>query len=165
MNTDKRVISGCKPFTCLDAGKALEYKGKPGFFANDLCEYADLDQCTGNFLTEVSVKSNYPFSDDADTYKFFLPECFTVPKSEYRPYTLKEFTWAFPQLRVIRFRPKDEDVVYNLTFLGFTEDEYNPEDSTVILGLKEYTLQELFDGYELDDNGVFRPFGKEIGTD
>lgn len=86
------------------------------------------------------------------------------PKEKFIPFRyLCELTDAGIEVgKVISIRNKNYDAV--ITNVLVTEINYNPEDSEVIditLGATGYEFSTLFNSYQFQINGEWRPFGVE----
>lgn len=172
MELDKRITDEEYIFDCYSIDKAEQYLNKQGYFSDFIENFCDLDRCTYAELTKIHNYRILPYEKiegAKSCYRFFLPEEFVnliKPKEKkYRPYTLDEFQQNFTIGLVIRYRNKIDKLKKSLLYVGY--ERCKPEDisdTIIIIGDKHYTLDELFEHYEVYDRyGDWVPFGVEIG--
>lgn len=169
MELDPRIKSLSDILTPFDVGKAKEFVGQKGFFANSIdCFRAGEPYCKYGTLLNVfdTPDQTDPFQrrDDGDLYSFFLPENRLKPtEKKYRPYTLGEFSGKFAIGAPVVFRSKGEPtVVWTAILTGYRQQEES--GATVFMGAYPYKLDELFKLYERyeDETGSWDPFGVEV---
>lgn len=169
MELDKRIIEGKKPLDCFDAKDARkQFIGKKGFFGAHESQFMDLDSCPKCVLDELKEVDNYaesPFMTSCNhCYRFFLPEEWVLPaEKKYRPYTLAEWIDQHEIGEVIRFRNTCNQE-FNVMYLGYILDTNDDIQDTrtkgqIMFVSTPYTLQELFERYEICVNGEWQPFG------
>lgn len=160
MELDPKIRKGFKPLDCYDAETAKKYIGKRGFFFDTLDGFTDLSgRCVYDVLESID-DSFCPFYSEGtqDFFNFFLPEEFS--NNHYRPYTLAEFLQEFSLSKPVKFRQKSTGNIHYQILLGYSEYAYEDDENLyVTLGTTEYTLQNLFEKYEVFKDGAFRPFG------
>ena len=84
-----------------------------------------------------------------------------IEKKKYRPFDSKTFEQHFDIGSVIEFRKKDEkNRIYKET-IESTARDYNINEFYVEIGEYTYTLSDLFEDFELFENGERKPFGVE----
>ena len=169
MKLDPRIKSLSDILTPFDVGKAKEFIGQKGYFADALYWFDAIGTCPYGTLGDVFDTKGRAFrreESDRD-YPCFIPESSLKPiEKKYRSYTLEEFCDDFAVGRPIKFRKKDEqgDELYFI-LNGYSRRQF--QDVTVQyinLGGVLFTPKELFDGYEWyeDETGDWVPFGVEV---
>lgn len=174
-NLDKKIKKGKKPLTVFDVDLAIAFEGQEGYFSDYPNHFGNLDRASQGCLKEVekSVDADYPFLCEGENsfYRFFLPEEWVVAdKSQFRAYSLKEFTEEHHVGDVIVFRRKGEVTEYHWQYSGFETRpdlaETMPGNSVIILGPNGFSLSDLFENYEMfvwetdnPDEKVWQPFG------
>lgn len=147
-----------------------EFMTKKGYFANSIFDFKELkrfcaygeyagwrehNQC---FLCEQAGDETY--------YSYFLPENSLLPEEpekKYRPFSPNEFSELYAIGDVVTYRIKDCKVVEQSMLIGFQssdDDEDIPGDGYVLIGNCRYSLQELFNNYELKYLNQWQPFGR-----
>lgn len=169
MNLDARISDEGKIFNMFSssAEKATQYIEHSGYFASDLWAMSDLDDCDEGILGAVDADNSLgPYYNrlKGKFYPFFIPECYLKLKEKFIPFRyLCELTDAGIDVgKVISIRNKNYDAV--ITNVLVTEINYNPEDSELIditLGATGYEFSTLFNSYQLQVNGEWKPFGVE----
>lgn len=184
MELDKRIKEGKKPLDCFDIKEAKKYIGKECYFSDHLCtfnklldaySYVTADMLVlkekhlyvGELLTVGdSDESCYEagINGEAEWFQFCLPcEWVKESKKKYRPYTLAEWINQHEIGEVIRFRNTCNQE-FNVMYLGYildTNDDIQDirTKGQIMFVSTPYTLQELFERYEICINGEWLPFG------
>ena len=151
--------------------------GKVGYFADflyELSDLSDLSKCYHGKITGVdeSGKTDYCFKFDyygepSDSMLFISDEDLLPPAEEYTPFNSHEFLNKFDVGKIIRFRHKIRNemdkVAYPPSVIALiTSIEYY-NDPTIRIGDCWYTLERLFEDYELYDKALgWIPFGVKI---
>lgn len=168
MKLDERILDDKKPLDCFDAeNKELmkPFLNKEGYFSNNIENFCLLDRCFKRLLINVFKERKSCFTDDEGRdWKFFLPvECVKEPE-KYRPYTLAEWVDQHEIGEVIHFRNKDYKQEFYAMYVGYVID--NGEDiqdtrttGRIMLMTWAYSLENLFEDYEIEMNGEWQPFG------
>ena len=145
---DSRIKSEDYIFHYFNRKKAAQFIGKPGYFADYLDCFDDLDAHGPKVLTEINDESGCFFSDEAGIsgYSYFIPEELLLRKSKflkYRPYTMKEFLREYSiGESIFKIRDKrDPEYIYQFLFIGCSK-------SLVYLGGWALSLDDLFNYYE-----------------
>ena len=174
MELDKRIIEGKKPLDCFDAeNKELikPFLNKEGYVSNNIENFCLLDGCFKRLLSNVSkeVKDCFKTSingGDGGNWKYFLPAEWVKseePKKKYRPYTLAEWIGQHTIGDVIRYRCKSQKIELRHLYAGYAygigTDIKNTTSGTLTLGVASYTLDYLFEDYEIEVDGEWQPFG------
>ena len=176
MELDKRIIKGKRPLTCFDTEQAKEFLGKECYFSNCKVHYKNLssfekfvnltDYCIGT-LTAIMDLGDRVFDVDQQCkeFRYCLPCEWVEEKKEpkYRPYTLAEWIGQHEIGEVIRFRNTCNQE-FNVMYLGYildTNDDIQDirTKGQIMFVSTPYTLQELFERYEICINGEWQPFG------
>lgn len=170
MELDKRIKEGKKPLDCFDAKDARkQFIGKKGFFGAHESQFMDLDSCPKCVLDELKEVDNYaesPFMTSCNhCYRFFLPEEWVKePEKKYRPYSLAEWIDQHEIGEVIHCRNEHKQE-FHVMYTGYVIDngeediQDNRTTGRIMLINMGYLLQELFERYEIEINGEWRPFG------
>ena len=168
MELDKIIIEGKKPLDCFDAeNKELikPFLNKEGYFSNNLENFCLLDGCFKLFLSNVFKDLKSCFIDDKGRdWKFFLPvEWVKEPEKKYRPYTLAEWIDQHEIGEVIHCRNEHKQE-FHVMYTGYVID--NGEDiqdtrttGRIMLINWAYSLENLFEDFEICINGEWQPFG------
>lgn len=162
---DKRIISGKKPLTALDTDVAKEFIEKQCYFADNIEDFSNLDNTSvlKGFLTDIDddemisgcFKSNGIRS--SFSAHFIVPcEWVKVSEKKYRFYTLNEFIHEYSLGDEVIVRHKEDKNIKHKLFTEFREN-----NDAVRLGSHYYTLQDLYDRYELYTGEGWKPFGIE----
>ena len=165
MKLDPRIKALSDILTCFDIEEAKQYIGQKGYFTDDLYRFSDVLSCYHDTLTNVKDNDddNYIFNDDDNHYwDLFIPESrLLIEKKKYRPFDPATFEQYFDIGSVIEFRKKDEkNRIYKET-IESTARDYNLNEFYVEIGEYTYTLSDLFEDFELFENGEWKPFGVE----
>ena len=182
MELDKRIIPGKRPLIRLDAEQAKEFIGKECYFSDVLDDFEDLDEFKDKIIVDgcyvylYKGKLNGVFANDGRfivgkndiSYRFdyCLPcEWVREEKKEkkepkYRPYNdAQEF---FNDIGcsvgdVIHYRRKSDNTRYRSIIAGTSRERDGEELVCFCNGW--YTMEELFDLYEVFTSGDWQPFG------
>lgn len=163
MELDKRIKSLSDILTCFDIERAEQFIGQKGYFADGLSCYHNLANRTYDTLTHIK-DGDYPFKEGKNNHwRYFIPECSLKPKEkQYRAYTIGEFEREFTIGNIVTFRHKtNRNSEYRAIYNGYhinSEGEF-----MAYLGIWKYSLEELFDYYELLNSATakWQPFGVE----
>lgn len=164
MKLDKRIIEGKKPLDCFDTEIAKQFIGKKGYFADNNYAFIDITSddypiCFGT-LTSVDEFHRIAFYDNFDVrHYYFLPEEWVNLKKEYRPYSLSEWIEQHEIGDIIHYRCKSDGTELLHMYLG---TRHRPEYKMLTLGDSSYSLDCLFEDYEIEMNGEWKPFGVEV---
>ena len=165
MELDKRIIEGKKPLDCFDAeNKELikHFFNKEGYFSNNLENFCLLDGCFKRLLSNVSkdVKDCFKTSindGDGGDWKYFLPvEWVKEPEKKYRAFTLAEWIENHKIGEVLHYRSKSEGIEAHIMYMGTYQHK---NKGTIVLGVASYTLDCLFEEFEIEIDGKWQPFG------
>lgn len=161
MKLDKRIIEGKKPLDCFDTEIAKEFIGKKGYFADN--DYAFIDITSDDYpicyatLTGVDEFQRIPFYDNFDVrHYYFLPEEWVNLKKKYRPYSISEWIEQHEIGDIIHYRSNSDGTELLHMYLG---TRHRPEYKMLTLGDSSYSLECLFEDYEIEVNGEWKPFG------
>lgn len=144
-----------------------DYIGQKGYFASHLGDYKNLDRRVYGKLVEFT--STLMFKCEGNySYQYFLPESKLLPKEEkkYKPFSLKNWIYTYDLGDTVIFRDKGDDTEFTMLYAGYVSDGgktyFETEGHGIIyLGNKEYTLNYLFEHFELWKDGEWKPFGIE----
>lgn len=148
---DKRIKAGKTPLTVFSSD-IKNFLHKSGYFADSPYDFEDLDKTVKGTLFSTANEL-VAETHELEAYNFFLPEEF-VENRHYRPYNLKEFLNDFCLGDIVVFRRKETHEEYHYIFNGYFEGEI----VLVTLG-DDFSLNELFENFEVNVSGVFKPFG------
>ena len=171
---DKRIkaITDIQSVTSILNNRDLD---KKGYFADHIAEFKDLSKCMYGefveyreheqcFLCEID---HYDGTFDHTYYRYFIPEKILLPEAKpekkYRAFTLVEWIEQHEIGEVIRFRNTCNQE-FNVMYLGYILDTNNDIQDVrtkgqIMFVSTPYTLQELFERYEICVNGEWQPFG------
>ena len=172
MELDKRIIEGKKPLDCFDAENEelmKSFLNKEGYVSNNLENFCLLDGCFKRLLSNVFKERKSCFTDDEGRdWKFFLPvEWVKEPEKEsekkYRVFTLAEWIEQHEIGEVIHYRNKSEGIEFRHMYMGYAfgkgKDITKINVGTVTLGVANYSFDYLFEDYEIEIDGEWKPFG------
>lgn len=164
MKLDNRIIEGKKPLDCFDTDVAEQFIGKKGYFADN--DYAFIDITSDDYpisyatLTSVDEFHRISFYDNFDVrHYYFLPEEWINLKKKYRPYSLSEWIEQYEIGDIIHYRCKSDGTEIRHMYLG---TRHRPESVKITIGDSSYSLECLFEDYEIEVNGDWLPFGVEV---
>lgn len=178
MELDKRIKDGRRPLCCFDIREAIQFIEMKGYFANDLgaFKYLGFTDYSQRFtslsygtLKEVDNDSEKAFSDEiSHKFNYFLPEEWIEPEQKYRPYSLDEWKRTHELGTEVVFKKKRKPTGHSMpimhrVFLGYDEGKHYLEK--IHLGYSAFTLETLFEKYEIYEDGTWRPFGVNCGSD
>lgn len=159
------------PFNTESANK---YIGKKGYFTDDIFNFSNLDSCCAGMMVSVEADNRYPYYcgiyDEGviirGNFSFFLSAEFVEerPKEKFIPFRyLKELADAGIEVgKVISIRNKNSDLVtMNVLVTEINYDTENNEVIDITLGATGYEFSTLFNSYQLQVNGEWKPFGVE----
>lgn len=173
MELDKRILSGKRPLTCLDAEQAKQFIGKECYFSDYASKYKNLkdiekanngNNCKG-VLTYVDVGGQelaFFYSNRKSNFRYCLP-CEWVEEEKkqepkYRPYTMEEFIREYTiGESIFKIRDKrDPEHVYEFIYIGHS-------NSLIYLGGWTLSLEDLFAYFEtaegVGDEETWQLFG------
>ena len=103
-----------------------------------------------------------PFLCVGQQCRFILPAEFVEQEKQYRAFTIDEFMREFTIGNIVTFRHKaKQNAEYRVIYNGYRID--SDGDFLIYFGIWKYTLQELFNQYELLNSATakWQPFGVE----
>ena len=169
IDLDKRIKSINTIQTCLKYD--TDCVGHNGYFFDEFCDTTDLSKCRYGELIDIVPENTNDLwfkarfiSGLTNRFRFFIPEKLLKPvKKKYRPYTLAEWIGQHTIGDVIRYRCKSQKIELRHMYVGYGygigTDIRNTTSGTLTLGVASYTLDYLFEDYELFYNGRWLPFG------
>ena len=168
MELDPRIIKGKKPLTCFDSDIAKKYIGKECYFTSKLSNFENLSKVPHATLHNVD-DSHTPFQCYGDDgilcYDCYILPCEWVkePEKKYRAFTLAEWIDQYEIGDIIRYRCKSQKIELRHMYVGYAygigTDIKNTTSGTLTLGVASYTLDYLFEDYEICIYGEWQPFG------
>lgn len=179
MELDKRIKDGRRPLSCIDIREAIHFIEMRGYFANDLgaFKYLGFTDYSQRFtslsygtLKGVDNDSEKAFSDEiSHKFNYFLPEEWIEPEQRYRPYTLDEWKRTHELGTEVVFKKKRKPTGHSMpimhrVFLGYDEGG-NVDSEMIHLGYSAFTLETLFEKYEIYEDGIWKPFGVNCKSD
>lgn len=166
MELDKRIKEGKRPLTCFDTEQAKEFLGKECYLSNSIADYADLNNVTAKRILDDVSNTSIPYSSNpVGIYCYCLPcEWAEEPEKKYRPY--KNIQELFEDIGVyigdfIHFRSKAKETESHALITSYTTLK-NGTEKICLGGAYYYTMQALFDLFELRSRGEWQPFGIEV---
>lgn len=173
LELDPRIKDRSVIKTVLEANKS--FVGKTGYFIDCLHELSDLSKCHHGEITGIdeSGETDYCFKFDyygepSESAYFIADEDLLHPAEEYRPFTLEEFVNKFDVGKVVCFRHKIrkemDKVAYAPSVRGLvTSIEYHRDNPIIRIADTWYSLERLFEDYELYDKALgWIPFGVKV---
>lgn len=167
MELDSRIIEGKRPLTCFDVEEAKKYIGKDCYFASKLESFENLSKVPHATLHNID-DSHTPFwcyGDDAVLcYDCFILPCEWVKEEKkYRAYTLAEWIEKHEIGEVIHYRSKSGEIELRHMYVGTRHSQgIKKIILKITLGNVSHTLDYLFEEYEIEVNGEWKPFGIEV---
>lgn len=167
MELDKRIKEGKRPLTCFDVKEAKQFIGKECYLSNAFSDYADLNNVTAKRILDYVSNTGIPYgSNPAGIYCYCLPcEWIEEPETKYRAFTLAEWIDQYEIGDIIRYRCKSQKIELRHMYVGYAygigTDIKNTTSGTLTLGVASYTLDYLFEDYEIEVYGEWQPFGIE----
>ena len=170
MELDKRIkaLTDIQSVTSILNNRDLD---KKGYFADHIAEFKDLSKCMYGefveyreheqcFLCEID---HYDGTFDHTYYRYFIPEDSLLPEEKpekkYRAFTLTEWINQHEIGQIIHYRSKSEGIEAHIMYMG---TYHHKNKGTIVLGVASYTLDCLFEEYELEIDGEWMPFGIEV---
>ena len=173
MKFDKRISSDLRDVYTLYCRNNNNLLGIEVYASNDIDDFNNIDRCRKGKVDYIDPVHGYAVKIDSENtcyFNFVIP-AMCVKEKTLRPYTLEEFQLEFDVGKPIKFRRKNNSIsenylAYYLAYLGysylFDESEYKYYER-IHIGNSSYTLQELFDNYEWqNDSNVWKPFGSTV---
>lgn len=168
MKLDNRIKDILYIADCFTTDSYQKYVGTECYFSNEISNFSNLDICTRGKLDAVYDDSVLPYGSKDRGYSFCLAGVFVEQKpTDFRPFTINEFTERFKLGEYITFRFKDRTRYFYAIFNGHefrSMTKNDPDDDGVHLGAYAISLQDLFDDYEYKVGDEWKPFGVEKST-
>lgn len=169
---DERIksINDIQTIVCNNLG----FIGCKGFFFDEFIQTKDLTKCDYGTLVDINGDSDdhcFKARDENGNerigyYRFFIPEKLLNKKKKYRPFSLAEWIAQHEIGEVINYRSKSAGVMCCHMYMGYAygkdRDLTKINEGTITLGVASYSLQYLFEDYEIEVNGEWKPFGVEV---
>ena len=149
MELDKK-IKVKKIFDCFsDFEEVKKYFNKTVYCANFIENFSNLERYTDKMIfKEFYLQECKPFVCDGKQYRYVLPCEFVEQEKQYRAFTIDEFMREFTIGNIVTFRHKvNKNAEYRVIYNGYRIDSNS--EFLVYFGIWRYTLQELFNQYEL----------------
>lgn len=160
MKLDNRLTGF--PFTCFSTKLAAHHIGKKGYFANNLDDFSDLLNTSKGTLDKVYDDMPHAFyrSESCSVWRFFYPEEYLVKETTYKPFSPATFEQYYSLGETIIYRGKENKLTFKAIISAIVNDE-NSKEFYIVLGGNTYTLDELFNKYEICENDTWHAFGVE----
>ena len=139
-----------KIFDCFsDFEEVKKYYGKAVYCADFIENFSNLERYTDKMIfKEFYLQECKPFVCDGKQYRYVLPAEFVEQEKQYRALTIDEFMREFTIGNIVTFRHKvNKNAEYRVIYNGYRIDSNS--EFLVYFGIWRYTLQELFNQYEL----------------
>ena len=164
MELDKRIKAITDIKSVTDGCHDWEFMTKKGYFANSIFDFKDLKRTCMYGEYDGWREHNQCFlceqAGDKAYFSYFLPEDSLLPEEKpekkYRPYTLTEWINQHEIGQIIHYRSKSEEVEAHIMYMG---TYHHKNKGTIVLGVASYTLDCLFEEFEIEINGEWQPFG------
>lgn len=166
MKLDKRISNDLRDVYTLYCRNNNNLLGIEVYASNDIDDFNDIDQCKKGKVDYIDPVHGYAVKIDSENtcyFNFVIP-AMCVKEKSLRPYTLEEFQLEFDVGKPIKFRRKNNKTSEcYLVYLGYSFDESEHDYEQILIGKSTYTLPELFENYEWqDDSNVWKPFGVAV---
>ena len=118
--------------------------------------------CKGYFFDEFIHRNDLCFKAEYEEglvgfYRFFIPEADLKPvEKKYRAFSLAEWIEHHEIGEVIHYRSKSEGIEAHVMYMG---TYHHKNKGTIVLGVASYTLDYLFEEFEIEIDGKWQPFG------
>ena len=139
-----------KIFDCFsDFEEVKKYYGKEVYCADFIENFSNLKSYTNRKILKRSYPQECkPYLCGGQMYRFILPCEFVEQEKQYRAFTIDEFMREFTIGNIVTFRHKvNKNAEYRVIYNGYRIDSNS--EFLVYFGIWRYTLQELFNQYEL----------------
>ena len=149
MELDKK-IKVKKIFDCFsDFEEVKKYFNKAVYCADFIENFSNLERYTNTFIfKEFHLQECKPFLCGGRQHRYVLPCEFVEQEKQYRAFTIDEFMREFTIGNIVTFRHKvNKNAEYRVIYNGYRIDSNS--EFLVYFGIWRYTLQELFNQYEL----------------
>ena len=149
MELDKK-IKVKKIFDCFsDVEEVKKYYGKEVYCADFIENFSNLKLYTDKTkLKTFFPQECKPFLCGGRQHRYVLPCEFVEQEKQYRAFTIDEFMREFTIGNIVTFRHKvNKNAEYRVIYNGYRIDSNS--EFLVYFGIWRYTLQELFNQYEL----------------
>ena len=177
MELDKRIkaLTDIQSVTSILNNLDLD---KKGYFADRIAEFKDLSKCMYGefveyreheqcFLCEID---HYDGTFDHTYYRYFIPEDRLLPEvkpeKKYRAFALTEWINQHKIGEIIHYRCKSPKIELRHMYTGYAHgidtDIEKTTSGTMTLGVASYSLDYLFEEFEIEIDGVWQPFGTEV---
>lgn len=147
-----------------DFEEVKKYYGKDVYCADFTENFSNLKLYTNKRKLKTFYTQEFkPFLCGGQMYRYALPCEFVEQEKQYRAYTIDEFEREFTIGNIVTFRHKtNRNSEYRAIYNGYhinSEGEF-----MAYLGIWKYSLEELFDYYELLNSATakWQPFGVEV---
>lgn len=150
-----------------------DFVGCKGYFFDNFVQAKKLTKHDYGTLVDIDVKNSndhcFKAKDENGNkplgyYRFFIPEKLLKPaEKKYRPYTLAEWIDQHEIGEVIKFK-NSHNQEFNVMYTGFIVDHGKDiqdirTKGQIMFVSSAYTLQELFEHYEIYVDGEWKKFG------
>lgn len=173
MELDSKILDGKKPLDCFTISVAKEFVGKECYFSDSLSDFARLSCFTdcpsehrriGTLLLVSETEVSPFYLSDLHSCLYILPCEWVKPEEhekKYRPYSLSEWIEQHEIGDIIHYRSKYGTELRHM-YLG-TRHKLESRNGYVLitLGDASYSLECLFEDYEIEIDGEWVPFGVE----
>ena len=149
--------------------------GCKGYFFDYFVQTKDLTKCHYGTLADINGDSDdhcFKARDEKGNERigyerFFIPENLLKPvEKKYRPFSLAEWIAQHEIGEIINYRSKSTGMMCCHMYMGYAygkdRDLTKINEGTLTLGVASYCLQYLFEDYEIEVNGEWKPFGVEV---
>lgn len=163
MELDSRILDDKKPLTAFDEMDS-KFIGTDCYFSDKAGDFGDLSNCQIGSLLRKDEATGVFSATKNNSYAVFnycLP-CEWVKEEEktYRPYSLSEWIEQHEIGDIIHYRCKSGGIELCHMYLGTRHKlESRNGFALITLGDLSYSLERLFEDYEIEVNGEWVPFG------
>lgn len=169
MKLDKRITLISDIYSVNDGCHDWKFMNKYGYFADKINDFEDLSRCAYGTYTDYreqdkcfSCRTCSKGVVEYDWFTYFIPEEDLKPEEpekKYRAYTTMEFIKDYPLGSHLHFRPKNDTIEMHRLIDGYN-DCLNGAGTLFLSGVM-FSMQELYNNYEIFRDGEWLPFGVE----
>ena len=166
MELDKRIKEGKTYLDCYDTEIAKKFIGKECYLSDGVASFANIDNLNKATLMKVDDRDMRPYKLETTRGHYgawspFILPCEWIkpeePEKKYRAFTIKEFQQKYSVGSVLQIRQKQNR--FNESFVQYVG--YKVYEDRIYLGITDFTLDELFENFEMieSQNDTWHPFG------
>ena len=167
MELDKRIKALTDIQSVTDGCHDWQFMTKKGYFAESITDFENLKKCVyAEYIGYREHERCFHYWDEKNgkdyTHyaRYFIPEDSLLPEEKpekkYRAFTLTEWINQHEIGQIIHYRSKSEGIEAHIMYMG---TYHHKNKGTIVLGVASYTLDCLFEEFEIEIDGEWQPFG------